>query len=39
MTWYANKKQTERYYDAEDEVYLKLQPYRQGFVIMRRNQN
>lgn len=38
MTWYANKKRTERNFELVDEVFLKLQRYRQSSVVMRRNQ-
>lgn len=38
MARYANKKRTERYFNEGDEVFLKLQPYWQGIVVMRRNQ-
>lgn len=38
MKFYADKKRTEREFQVNDEVYLKLQPYRQMSVNFRRNQ-
>lgn len=38
MVWYANKKQTDREFSVNDEVFLKLQPYRQSSLQKRSNQ-
>lgn len=37
MKFYADKKRSEREFQAGDEVYLKLQPYRQMSVNLRKN--
>lgn len=37
MKLYTDKKRTEREFKEGDEVYLKLQPYRQMSVSQRRN--
>lgn len=37
MKWYSDKKRTDRSFTVGDEVYLKLQPYRQQSVNQRKN--
>ena len=37
MKYYANKKRTEREFQIGDEVYLKLQPYKQTSLALRNN--
>ncbi|XP_074323155.1 uncharacterized protein LOC141660094 [Apium graveolens] len=37
MKWYADKKRSDREFSVGDEVFLKLQPYRQHSLITRRN--
>ena len=37
MKTYADKKRTEKEYEVEDLVYLRLRPYRQVTITMRRN--
>ena len=37
MKYYADKKRSEREFQVGDEVYLKLQPYRQSSLALRKN--
>ncbi|XP_026400408.1 uncharacterized protein LOC113296314 [Papaver somniferum] len=37
MKFFANQKRTDKTFSVGDKVYLKLQPYRQTFVALRRN--
>ncbi|XP_026452504.1 uncharacterized protein LOC113352983 [Papaver somniferum] len=37
LKFYADQKRTDRVFSVGDKVYLKLQPYRQAFVALRRN--
>lgn len=37
MKMYADRKRSEREFEVGDEVFLKLQPYRQSSVIVRKN--
>lgn len=37
MKWYVDKKRTDREFSVNDEVYLKLQPYRQQSLSERKN--
>ncbi|XP_074324155.1 uncharacterized protein LOC141661071 [Apium graveolens] len=38
MKWYEDKKRTDREFNVGDEVFLKLQPYRQHSLVHRKNQ-
>ncbi|KAL7150953.1 hypothetical protein ABFS83_04G000200 [Erythranthe nasuta] len=37
MKWFADQHRSEREFEVGDEVYLKLQPFRQNNVILRKN--
>lgn len=37
MTWYANKRRTDRTFNEGDEVFLKLQPYKQNSLQVKGN--
>lgn len=38
MTWYVNKKRSDREFCVGDEVFLKIQPYRKSTIHRRNNQ-